>query len=372
MGNPGKQYFPHLHALRFLAFIVVFMQHSFMSRYPLLAESDTYQSLFNSLFSRGYLSVCFFFVLSGFLIGYLLLYEVESTGRLNIGKFYMRRVLRIWPLYFLILLLGFGLLPLLDNYYADDTASLWRYLLFMANLDSVYFGLTRNEILQPLWTVSVEEQFYIVLPLAVYFIFPYLRPLLVLFLLMLTAAAYRYVAYPNMFAIGAHSLSVMTDLAIGVAAGFLCLKRHPLLGKIENMGRDTILFIYALGLGMIFWVGFDFYKPGVYISRMVYACFFAFIILEQSFSKNSLFKFSSIPHLTYLGTISYGLYCFHQPCLLLSEYLIQESGWTQTWYVFFTLKTLLALTLIIFISSISYRYYELPFLNLKEKFFSRN
>src|SRR5918998_5183317 len=103
-----KVYFPGLNGLRFFAAMLVVFGHV-----ELLKEYHGYSNIHSNLavYELGRMGVTFFFVLSGFLISYLLFAEQKSAGTISIRKFYIRRVLRIWPLYFLIVILAFFVLP---------------------------------------------------------------------------------------------------------------------------------------------------------------------------------------------------------------------------------------------------------------------
>lgn len=166
----SKVYFKGLNGLRFFAAFLVLMQH---------AESIRLKySLFNlsgyTLFNSGEIAVEFFFVLSGFLITYLLLEEEANTGSINIKHFYMRRVLRIWPLYYLILIIGLLLIPVVIKvlkieYTAHFPFALasFLYVIFLPNLVTSLWG---SSFLAPLWSIGVEEQFYFFwAPLVKYF-----------------------------------------------------------------------------------------------------------------------------------------------------------------------------------------------------------
>src|ERR1700741_1011871 len=102
-----KVYFPGLNGLRFIAVAVVIISHVFQLC-KLLKIETTNKAL--SAYFPGKFGVILFFVLSGFLITYLLLKEEEVTGRISIRDFYKRRILRIWPLYFLIVIICFFIL----------------------------------------------------------------------------------------------------------------------------------------------------------------------------------------------------------------------------------------------------------------------
>src|SRR5262245_23508948 len=103
-----KIYFPNLNGLRFIAAFLVIIHH--LEQFKLTFKMDNYWNV-PFIEPIGRLGVVLFFVLSGFLITYLLLAEENIKGGISIKSFYVRRILRIWPLYFLIVLLGLWILP---------------------------------------------------------------------------------------------------------------------------------------------------------------------------------------------------------------------------------------------------------------------
>ncbi len=125
--------FPGLNALRFIAAFLVVLHHgeTIKRKY----EMDNFEWL--ELFRNGGYAVTFFFVLSGFLITYLLLKEGERTGTVKVKNFYLKRVLRIWPLYFLLIFIGTLLLPYLFSVFQIDyempynLRQTWFYFLFL-------------------------------------------------------------------------------------------------------------------------------------------------------------------------------------------------------------------------------------------------
>ncbi|AFD07345.1 acyltransferase family protein [Solitalea canadensis] len=156
------KYFPGLSALRFFAAYLVLMHHTETIRQKYgLFNLEAY-----TLFRNGSTAVSFFFVLSGFLISYLLLKEDKESGDISVKGFYWRRVVRIWPLYFLLVIIGVWLVP-----FALKTIGFeyqmpysggevwWMYLLFLPFLVNTLFG---SSLLEPLWSIGVEEWFYII------------------------------------------------------------------------------------------------------------------------------------------------------------------------------------------------------------------
>jgi peptidoglycan/LPS O-acetylase OafA/YrhL len=116
-------------------------------------------------FQRGGASVDFFFTLSGFLITWPLLQERDETGDVSLSKFYLRRACRIWPLYFLILALGFAGFGILyprvfhaPYFEFPLLKGLVLYLVFLPNAMATFYKVG---LLYPLWSIGVEEQFYL-------------------------------------------------------------------------------------------------------------------------------------------------------------------------------------------------------------------
>ncbi|MDQ2769799.1 MAG: acyltransferase, partial [Bacteroidota bacterium] len=153
-------FFPNLNGLRFLAVALVIVDHTegFRGTFGLPFWDDP------ALPMLGQLGVTLFFVLSGFLITYLLLAEKETLGRIKFGAFYLRRVLRIWPLYYVMVILGLFVLPhigflavpgteLVADHLATKTA---LYAFIMPNVAKELYPTV--PYLSPAWSIGVEEQ----------------------------------------------------------------------------------------------------------------------------------------------------------------------------------------------------------------------
>jgi peptidoglycan/LPS O-acetylase OafA/YrhL len=170
MQNPHQPvYFPNLNGVRFIAAFSVLIHHTEQIKF-LMGLDNIYAHYF--IKNLGKLGVGLFFVLSGFLITFLLLSEKQRRGDISTKDFYIRRILRIWPLYFIIVILGFFVFPaipifdepLRSQYYfdADFFKRLPFFLLFLPNLGFVFF---RSPYLcAQTWSVGVEEQFYAIWP----------------------------------------------------------------------------------------------------------------------------------------------------------------------------------------------------------------
>lgn len=183
-----RSYFPELDSLRFFAFLMVFGFHNgfpdlgswirdilaMTIDLPILILFGTGgignrlgPTVDHALSRNGWIGVNLFFTLSGFIITRLLLREELQYGRIDWSAFWVRRILRIWPLYYLIFLIGFLGLPFTDRIHGIGLSShqMPWFGLFLGNWSMIHFGPIGSDILSILWSVCVEEQFYIFIPI---------------------------------------------------------------------------------------------------------------------------------------------------------------------------------------------------------------
>jgi len=162
-------YFPELDSIRFFLFWGVWGYHALPRQENVYTEHHVpaaFASLITSILKAGMASLDVFFILSAFLITELLLREKELRGVPDLKAFYIRRLLRIWPLYFFMIALA-GLVSIFDRSQPLGWAYALSFLLFAGNWIMVFRGFPRAEIIGPLWSVSFEEQFYLLWPLVV-------------------------------------------------------------------------------------------------------------------------------------------------------------------------------------------------------------
>lgn len=364
-------YFENLDGLRFLCFLSVFLFHSFHTDYTELKENPIYHFIKKDLFGNGNIGVNFFFVLSGFLITFLLIEEKKLNGQINLKNFWTRRILRIWPLFYFCVFIGFIIFPWLKQLFGqipNETATPLFYLTFINNFDFIHKGLPDASILGVLWSVAIEEQFYLVWPL-ILFIFP-VKKLWIPFAIIITCSLVFRAFNDSPILLEHHTLSCIGDMTIGAAGAWLINTSDKFKGYIEKLSRLKIAAIYFIFLLIYFFRDeFLLANHGVRIfERMFIAIIMLLIILEQTFANRSLFKMAHFKQVSKLGLITYGLYCLHFIGILITTTLTKKlSINTHLWQVFLV-DTPIALILTIVISKISYRYFETPFLKLKERF----
>ncbi|MCW3071721.1 MAG: hypothetical protein JWO44_1611 [Bacteroidetes bacterium] len=378
-----KIFFPNLDGLRFIAFFVVFINHA-AGCLDFRNSNTCYCFIRERFLLGGDLGVNLFFVLSGFLITFLLLKEKELYGRINIPHFYLRRILRIWPVYFFVVFLCLFVFPHfaavvpqsfpLD--FSTNRLNPWLYVSFLGNFDYIWHGIS-NVLIGVLWSVSVEEQFYLFWPLVVAFIpRKYLLPTFIS--IIAASIAFRFFCSMggNAMILKYHSFSSMSDLATGAVLAWLCTKQS-FTEKVKRMPRWMIVIPYVLFFALVPFRGFT-WKFGLYyvhvasILPVVISALFAFFILEQNYAERSFYKLSRFRFISSLGRYTYGMYCYHMLVFFVVLYCFYITGADilHPGKYLFMAEVLISLTCTILFSKFSYRYIESGFLKLKARFAS--
>jgi len=371
-------YRPELDVLRFLAFLLVFLHHTLPdTRDPRVAYLlKGFGPAFDALGEACAFGLSLFFTLSAFLICELLLRERDSTGMIGIKQFYIRRILRIWPLYYFGLAIGmiFAFLP--SGQPGDITQIGW-YALFMGAWYAVIHAPTILPI-GPLWSISVEEQFYLFAPWTIKFL---RRKSLIIFCAILIFISNAWLYYlGNVSAIDrriwSNSLVQYECFAGGI---LLCL---ILRGQIPRLAVWTRIGILAFGFLCLFYSCYELhirfgganeFNPGSWpliggYALVTLGCV-SLLLAFLGINPGLLPKWA-----IYLGRISFGLYVYHQFAIYTTDHLIITYFATLKNPIIrllhgpiFILNAGLTLGLTIVMAAISYRYLETPFLKLKKR-----
>ncbi len=375
-----KPYFDNLDTMRFAAAFAVFIFHAGRDVFEFFQGCGVFENFIwlTKITDKGALGVNFFFVLSGFLITYLMLWEVQTAGRFSYAKFLLRRTLRIWPLYFLIVLLGFVVFPALFPDFQTSHHPV-NYLLFLANFDEIQFGATDgvNFLTSP-WSIAVEEQFYLVWGLLGWIILkmsPTKTTLLKysFFFLLTFALLFRIENFEDDRRLYYHTLSVMPDLLLGCLLALVWYENEALFALLKHVKPITIVGIYILGFAMLLLKNLIFVGPWVVAERFAVALFFAFIIADQIIHRRQFPIQTANVWFSYLGKISYGIYMYHLVVMyLLNTYWLDTININQTTpisaAIYALIYVLLSWLLTVILAAMSYRFFEKPFLRLKERF----
>jgi peptidoglycan/LPS O-acetylase OafA/YrhL len=367
--NAAKRFYrPELDALRFFAFLCTFAFH-WMDYVP--TDPKT-QPLTYATCTAGAFGVPIFFLLSSFLIVELLLREREQTGDIHIKSFYVRRILRIWPLYFAVF---WGLILLgrhLPGVATNDHGAWLAFTLFAGNWYILRHGWIAGPI-DPLWSIAVEEQFYIAIPVLTKFGG---RKLLAALSAMLVSISYLFsVHYAKLVYSGESGQWVNSwfQFQFFAAGAILAIVLHGRVPRWSIALRALIfaaaasLWIFAvIGLGVKSYDAHTTVAGGLMGWLMVLAGSVLFFLSALGTPERFVPRW-----LTYLGRISFGLYMFHS----LLFHLVFDVGFKRYHAslpvpenMLPYIGTLLVLLLTILVASISYAFFEKPFLKLKNRF----
>lgn len=371
MGKNNTTYFKNLDGLRTLCFLMVFLFHSFTTTDNQILQSSSYSYIKNSVFGNGNLGVNFFFVLSGFLITYLLLIEQEKKSKVDVLKFWFRRVLRIWPLYFVCVFIGFGVFPMIKSYLGEtpqETAHLWTYLTFTSNFDFIAYGRPDASVLGVLWSIAIEEQFYLLWPL-LFLLFKADRLWIPMVLLLSGSLIFRLL-HPDYFNYEFHSLSCMNDLVVGGLLGWLSKQKTEWLQWICAKGRWILYIAYPIFLLLFFFRDELFYhsdllKPW---EKLITSFAIGLIVIDQAFNGTSPMQLSRFKLISRLGKYTYAMYCLHFVAILIVVTITKKIIGIDTVWSVYLLEPAMSLVLTVVLSYLSYRFLESYFLRLKTKF----
>jgi peptidoglycan/LPS O-acetylase OafA/YrhL len=370
--------------LRFFAAYLVLLYHleSAREKYQLYNWADF------PLFHKGPFAVEFFFVLSGFLITYLLFKEDAKSGTIDIKKFYVRRILRIWPLYYIIVILGIFVVPFLVSQFHVQydksmpvTPYLWLYIAMLPNLATILFG---SNFMYPLWSIGVEEQFYL-------FWAPVFRSFkdnLPTFLVGVIIARhlFYFLEYagvlvktddPFIFGLSTHQLywffetQMFECMAVGALGAYYVYYYGDKLKDSFVFSTWFQIIIYSALLFLLL-IDFEAFKTNIVANTIInnsflHSLIFLPILLNVSLNTSTIFTFKNRV-LEFLGEISYGIYMYHTVLIQVGLGGVKNmmrnlhpALSTVFIYCFFTGLTVL-------VAYCSYRFVEKPLLHLKDKF----
>lgn len=342
------KHIPQLDVLRGIAVLIVMLYHA----------ADLAPSLHaRAIVGLGYTGVDLFFVLSGFLITGIL---VRSKDQPNYFKnFYARRALRIWPIYYVLLLLTFGLLPVVApalKHAIFERSHPWQsFPFFVQNL--MANGQGAFDTVRVTWSLAIEEQFYLAWPVIVW-LAPrrMLKPLAVsavlLSLFVRWSVQYGLIPPVNIYTNTATRLD-----GLGLGAFLALWIPETESSTVKRWGLTACALTLLVG-GMAGWL-----RPGHWGFYTAISVFFAGLLCVAI----NLPALSNLRFLTYTGTISYGLYLFHVP-------VFELVAWTRKFVpghpaaVFDIVVLAVSFSLCFGLAAVSWEFFESKLLRLKSRF----
>jgi peptidoglycan/LPS O-acetylase OafA/YrhL len=352
---------PELDGLRFIAFLLVFLHHL-----PFPSEWTSENPVLARIHAFGWIGVDIFLVLSAYLLTTLALREIKYAGKLDIRKFYKRRIIRIWPLYFLALSIGFFVYPgLLAAAGAEVTVwptvrdHLIPFALFFGNFSYAHFRETLG-LFRSLWTISLEEQFYLLLPLVVLLLWETTRigwQLAVAAVLAISLLSRIYfqqagVEYPWIWV----SLITRLDpLALGVALAFV-ESRH---GSIRI--NKATAGLAAVGLFLLISSFPQLGQSDHTIWQLLLSATASAALLIAASEPHVAAVLSARPFVA-LGKVTYGLYVYHRYSIDIFMRATEHFGVDASRPVEWLVLAGTCFLLTAFVALASYKWFESYFL----------
>lgn len=364
----NKVYFENLNAIRFIAAFLVIIHHIEQFKSLLHLPSHWENPVIESI---GKLGVILFFVLSGFLISYLLFKEQEVTGTISIKDFYIRRMLRIWPLYFLIVFSAFFIFPFVPFFTLDQypQSVVWGklayklvlYALFLPNVALHLLGVIPYA--SQAWSIGAEEQFYLV--------WPGLNKLVANKWLLMCSIIVAYLAIKfgvyHVFPAG-KGLTIFNAIwestpidcmAIGGLYAVVLNETSPLAGALRRLIFLKVVQWSVLLITVVL-VLRGTHIP--YFHYEVYAALFGLLVCNFAANPQRIFSME-YAWTNYLGKISYGLYMFHAVACVFCIRLLERMQLLNDGLLY-----PLVIVLTVGMAGISYTYFEERFIRLKVKY----
>ena len=409
----SKTYFPGLNALRFFAAMAVLITHVELTKKVMLHGDKFWLNIDywikgNALASilrsgppepihwlspfvtfGGYIGVIFFFVLSGFLITYLILEEKRVSNDISVKKFYMRRILRIWPLYYFLVFLGFFVLPHIPFFRIEsqEPAFFEHYAInlisFVFLLPNLGFALVLEGVpnLGHLWSIGVEEQFYLFWPILLKFSKNPMRTLCVFLIGLISFKLLSFVFIKIFFPEPAPDPDLLIFSPIESYKRFIGSLKFEAMA-VGGIGAGWVFYQHKrilnfLYLPVVQWLALLAIPIIVLLTpvKLYTALYLLFsvpcliIILNVATNNTCRYRLQN-PTLDYLGKISYGIYMYHLICIVFVfhalDYWLKFPLRLETWHTM--MLYLLSITLTIGVSSLSFHFLESPFIRKKRTF----
>ena len=345
-------YLPGLNGIRAIAAVSVIISHIGL-------QLKNYNLETFGGYALASFGVTMFFALSGFLITYLLLVEKQKTNQIAIKKFYFRRVLRIWPLYYFYILVVLLVTGFVLNKYS------WMYFFLLPN---VPFALNAAAIfpatlhyLEHYWSVGVEEQFYAFWPWLVKYSKNILRSLVMFAVGFFLLKIVLSVLHAPLFVMTLLHYTRFGCLAMGGIAAYLLLDNNKTFLKLC---QNKVAEIASWGIFLLIAVN-KFHLFSIADHEIVTIATLIIITNQVSNPKKIISLENKV--FDYLGKISYGLYIYN-PLVIFLVGLILKHYLTSSYVLNLILIYFITISAVIIISHLSFYYMEKIFLKFKDKF----
>ena len=348
-------YFPSLNGIRAICAVLIVKEHAQLAL-----------TGFPRMIQWGFLGVDMFFLISGFLIVTLLLRERDRNGHIDLKQFYVRRTLRIFPIYYLVIA-GLFVLAVATYPHSTKTWDLYKwsfpvFLLYLQDIVPVPLGLMFHT-----WSLSMEEQFYLVWPT----VEKYLRRALIPVLLGLIAVSqlcnFGYLTSTITAIYGGPAglvrpifLITFTPILLGVLAAHLMHDPRTGVAITRVLGNRWMPLVLLLAAGVVCEISVQLQGA----TRLGVHVLFALMLVAMVVNPRGVFsRILQSRIMVYLGSISYGLYLFHTFVLWGVQRFCEAKGIVLSPFPLFVVVSALSIG----VAALSFEYVEKPIMNARRR-----
>lgn len=349
-----KEHLSQLDFLRFCAIVLVFFSHA--RQHFLFGSGVASWITDNPIIIGGWIGVDIFFVLSGFLIGGQLWKEYQNIGKINYKKFIIKRSLRIWPLFYTLLIVFL--------IYRGPLDKNWKYsdFYFLSN----YF---EEGGIKGSWSLSIEEQFYILIPIIFLLLTKFKlglregRWLCVVFFMLSPLIRYfnwKYITSYNLESVQLEIKHIyfpfhthMDGLILGVLLSNIYVDK-----KLKNILNWKVVTLILFFLTLCFFVLR--LKFRIYFNYSFFSCFFALTLWVILHVENFINKIFSLPIFSLVAKLSFGIYLVHREIMDQATLGVVKIGQSLPPAIHFIMYSSIMFFICIVISSLAYKFIEWP------------
>lgn len=365
-----KKYFENIDASRFYAFLLVFCAHGFVAISSEIKTTPFFIELVE-YFKIGFLGLEYFFVLSSFLISWTILEEKEQTSHFKMFPFLIRRALRVWPLYFLVIIIAYFISFSADFFHfsLQPLPPIEWFVFFAANYYIIEYGNNFLFFLAFLWSLSAEEQFYVFWAIVMKFLKINLLWLSLVLISISLVFRFSQLHYGGS-GMDINTLSILGNFGVGGLFAYFAFNQTRFFQWMLKVSKSFYYLIY-LSIFLILIVHPFLKEEWIYqlVSKIVISFLFGFYIIELAFRKDKVLAIGNNETINYLGKISYGLYCYHGIIITILLAVLPKIGFQESFWHSLVLYPTLILLATTYVAHLSYKFIERPFLKAKRHFY---
>jgi peptidoglycan/LPS O-acetylase OafA/YrhL len=368
-----KSNFDNVYAIRFIAFLAIFFAHAAISFDPQIKVAALFSDVRNLLDVLNTVAYSLIFVLTGFLNTWSIFEERFIYKKMNVLRFYMRRLIVVVPLFAIALILGIWLMPSINSpvpRFDGEMLPIWRYFTLTSHFSSFESGNPYYELVGNLWSLETYIYFILVWP---FLMRTFRRKETTLFALLFAGYIAFQILVPDYPSKAFFALNYLPEFATGSYLAYISFFKYPNYDKLKEHTRRTIGFTY---LGFILFILFknkisaqlNWMPEQIFqiVEKTAIALTLGYFIFEQNFNSNSVLKAAKMKFMNFPGKIVLSLYIYMPLGVILSFLAMGFVMDKETEIAALVYRPLIALAATIVIASISYEYLEKKFVRLRK------